>query len=43
MEFIFSNEKEKFCFYFMKPKLNDIEMNEIIKIGMISKKKLKLN
>lgn len=28
---ICSNEKEKFCFYFIKPVLNKIEINEIIK------------
>ena len=39
---IFSNEKEKFCFYFIKPILNETEINEIIKTGMIFKKKLKL-
>ena len=38
---IFSNEKEKFCFYFIKPKLNDIEMNEIIKIWDDFKEKTK--
>ena len=29
---IFNNEKEKFCFYFVKPDLNESDMNEIIKI-----------
>ena len=38
---IFSNEKEKFCFYFIKPKLDDIEMNEIIKIWDDFKEKTK--
>ena len=29
---IFTNEKEKFCFYFIKPDLNETEINEITKI-----------
>ena len=39
---IFSNEKEKFCFYFVKPNLkNDLEENEIIKIWEDFKEKTK--
>ena len=38
---IFSNEKEKFCFYFIKPKLSEFEMNEIIKIWDDFKEKTK--
>ena len=29
---IFNNEKEKFCFYFVKSDLNELDMNKIIKI-----------
>ena len=39
---IFSNEKEKFCFYFVKPDLkNEVEMNEIIAIWNDFKEKTK--
>ena len=38
---IFSKENEKFCFYFVKPDLNEIEMNEIIHIWEDFKKKTK--
>ena len=38
---IFSNEKEKFCFYFVKPKISDEEFNEIKKIWDDFKEKTK--
>ena len=38
---LFSNEKEKFCFYFIKPDLIESEMNEIINIWNDFKEKTK--
>ena len=39
---IFSNDKEKFCFYFVKPDLIESEMNEIINIWNDFKEKTKV-
>ena len=39
---VFSKEKEKFCFYFIKPDLEESEMSEILKIWEDFKEKTKI-